>query len=139
MRLSYNMHMATTSAGTSTKKRIFLIDDEAAMTDLVGRVLSLRGYALSHSNDSVAAVDRALSEDFDAIIVDLMMPRLDGFAIIERLRSSPRHAGTPILVLSARDLTDEERKELLQRHTRFIQKPFSPGRLFEAVRDALAP
>lgn len=107
------------------------------MTDLVGRVLTLRGYAMSHSNDPVAALDRALAEDFEALILDLMMPRLDGFALLERLRASERHARTPIIVLSARDLDDEERKRLMQWEVRFVPKPFTPGRLFEAVRDVI--
>ncbi len=107
------------------------------MTDLVGRVLTLRGYAMSHSNDPVAALERALAEDFEIVILDLMMPGLDGFSVLQRLRASERHARTPIIVLSARDLNDEERKRLLQWDVRFVPKPFTPGRLFEAVRDVL--
>lgn len=108
------------------------------MTDLVGRVLTLRGYALAHSNDAAEALERALAEDFDALILDLMMPRMDGFAVLQRLRESDRHARTPIIVLSARDLNDEERKRLLQWNVRFVPKPFSPGKLYEVVRDVVS-
>lgn len=135
MTISYDIDVSP----TESKKRILLIDDESAMTDLVGRVLTMRGYALESRNNPVDGVARALEENFDAVIVDLMMPDLDGFAVLGQLRASPRHAQTPIMVLSARNLSDEERKRLLQFGVRFIPKPFTPARLFDAVRAVVTP
>jgi two-component system alkaline phosphatase synthesis response regulator PhoP len=116
-------------------KKIFLIDDEKPMTQLVSTLLGLNGFTFASENDAEAGLKRLLAEDCDAIIVDLMMPRLDGLTLIGTLRDSPRHGKTPILVLSAKSLTDSERKSLLGFNVRFLPKPITPSRLLAAVRE----
>lgn len=118
-------------------KTIFLIDDEKPMTQLVGCLLGLKGYTLQSENDAEAGLTRLLDEDCDAVIVDLMMPRMDGLSLIGKLRGSDRHQKTPILALSAKNLTDQERKSLLAYNVRFIPKPVSPTRLLAVVRESV--
>lgn len=115
-------------------KRVFLVDDEADMTHLVGSLLKFKGYELKSSNDPEAALQVLLTEDFDVVVMDLMMPRLDGLALLEILRSKGRTM--PVLVLSAKNLDDDERKAILGYGARFIPKPVSPTRLVQIVQDA---
>ena len=119
--------------------KIFLIDDEKAMTQLVGALLGIRGYAMTSENDPNEGLRRLLDEDCDAIIVDLMMPGMDGLALVGSLRESPRHARTPIVVLSGKNLSDAERKALLIHKVRFVPKPITPSKLMEVVRESLRP
>ena len=119
------------------KKKIFVIDDEEDMTILVGTLLGYRGFEVLSSNEPEKAMGRLLDESVDAIIVDLMMPGLDGFSMIGRLRESPRHGATPIIVLSSKLLDDAERKSLLLSKVRYVPKPVSPVQLVRMVRETL--
>lgn len=116
-------------------KSVYLVDDEPEMTQLVSALLKFKGYDLSFSNDPEEAVESLMTRDYDALIIDLMMPRLDGLAIIEQLRAQGKRL--PIVVLSAKNLDDEERKKLLSLGVRFVAKPIAPNRLVQIVREAV--
>jgi DNA-binding response OmpR family regulator len=118
--------------------RIFLVDDELEMTQLIGALLRMKGFEVESANDPHKALDRLMSEDFDAAIVDLMMPGLDGFSLIASVRSSPK-GKIPIVVLSARNLDDGERKSLMESGARYVVKPVSPNKLVEIVKRLLEP
>lgn len=120
-------------------KKVFLIDDERPMTQLVGYLLGYNGFTLASENDGQKGLARVLEEDFDCVIVDLMMPGMDGFSVIGRLRGTQRHGKTPIIALSAKNLTDAERKTLLSNNVRFVPKPVSPSRLLAVVRESVGP
>lgn len=107
------------------------------MTDLVGAILGIKGFELAVSNNPVEALERLLKESFDAVVLDLMMPELNGFAVIKGLRASPLHAATPIFALSARVLDDKERKELLALGVRYLPKPVMGTRLVQALKDSI--
>lgn len=130
--IAYTGSPTTVYDGFMTK-RVFLIDDEVEMTQLVGALLKFKGYQLESSNDPEAALERLLVEDFDVVVMDLMMPRLDGLALLEILRSKGR--AMPVIVLSAKSLEDDERKALLAFGARFVPKPVSPTRLVQIVQD----
>ena len=118
-------------------KRIFIIDDEENMTELMTQLLTYKGFETAFANDPTVALNRLLGENFDLVMLDLMMPGMDGFAVIGKLRESPRHDKTPILALSAKTLDNDERKSLLTSNVRYIAKPASPSRLIQIVRDIL--
>lgn len=120
-----------------SKKRVFLLDDEVEMTDLVGAILGIKGFDLSVSNNPLEALDRLGKESYDAIVLDLMMPQMNGFTVIKNLRASPRHAKTPIFALSARVLDDKERKDLLSMDVRYMPKPVMGTRLVQALKDSI--
>ena len=118
-------------------KRIFVVDDEPNMTMLSERLLTLKGFNVNHANDPMKGLEQLSGEDYDLIFVDLMMPEMSGFDFVAKLRASDRHKNTPIIVLSAKRLSDEERKRLLLDRARFLMKPLSPRQLFEVVQDCL--
>lgn len=117
--------------------RIYLIDDEPNMTMLSERLLTLKGFSVSFTNDPRTGLHHLLETDYDLIFIDLMMPGMNGFVLLDSLRQSERHQKTPIIVLSAKRLNDEERKRLLLHKARFLLKPLSPRQMFEAVQDTL--
>jgi CheY-like chemotaxis protein len=114
-------------------KKFLIIDDEKDMTELTGAVLSMNGYAFEVFNDPVQGLARLRNGGIDALVVDLMMPQMTGQTLIEELRRQPSLASLPVFVLSAKNLTAEERKRLLAMGVHFIPKPFSTRRLSELV------
>jgi len=122
---------------TIDPKRIFVLDDEPDMTILTEHMLKLRGFTVFVSNDSTRGLEQLLSKDVDGIVIDLMMPGLDGFAVINKLRESARHAKTPIVVLSAKRLNDSERKSMLNHRVHFVSKPITPTRLIQVVSESV--
>ena len=118
-------------------KKIFLIDDESDFTELSKSVLSFSGFEVETSNDPEASLKKLLEGSYDAVLVDLMMPGMDGFSLVRSLRQDVRYAHTPIFVMSAKKLKDEERKTLLLHKVQFVPKPFEPNRLVDLVKQAV--
>lgn len=118
-------------------KRICLIDDEKDFTELLGSLLEFNGFEVEKINDSAEALPRLEQGGFDAVVADMMMPGMDGLTLIKKLRGGRTHALTPIFVLTCKQLTDEERTELLTQRAHFVAKPFEPRRLVELIRQAL--
>ncbi|PCI38894.1 MAG: hypothetical protein COB53_04110 [Elusimicrobia bacterium] len=119
------------------KQRIFVLDDEWDMTYLTKTLLNLKGFEVAYSNQPKEALKILKNTTFDLLFVDLMMPSISGFEIISAIRRNKIHDNMPIIVLSAKRLSDLERKEVLKYNARFLRKPISPSRLFETVEDVL--
>lgn len=108
------------------------------MTQLIGALLKLKGFDVESANNPQEALERLVAEPFDLAIIDLMMPELDGFSLISSVRKGPR-PNLPIIVLSARNLDDEERKTLMESEVRYVVKPVSPPKLVDIIRRTLEP
>lgn len=117
--------------------RIFMIDDESDFTELTGTLLGFHGLEVETCNDPFKAKERLTQEKMDLIVTDLMMPGLDGFDLVNFLRQQPQYVTTPVIVLSAKILNDQERKFLLQNKVHFQTKPFEPHQLVEQVKQLL--
>jgi len=120
------------------KPRVFILDDERDMTALTSTMLGFNGFDVVTENDPHEGVRHLLETDTDILLMDLMMPGLDGFSILTKLRNSERHATTPIVIFSAKRVSDEERRMLIDHKVRFLTKPLSPGDLVQAVKEELA-
>jgi len=81
--------------------RILLVDDEADFLQVFGDWLRFKGYDVTEARDGRSALDAMRSGDFDLVILDLMMPKLDGYDFCKALRGDRSLQGTPILVLTA--------------------------------------
>jgi two-component system, chemotaxis family, chemotaxis protein CheY len=84
----------------STTIRVLTVDDSASMRALLLGALTSRGFAVEQCEDGQEALEWLASNEVDVIITDINMPRLDGFGLIEKLRTSALHAERPILVLT---------------------------------------
>lgn len=104
--------------------RILIVDDNADVRRLIRRILQSQGnYTLFEATNGREAVDLANQEHPNLIILDLMMPGMDGFAVIEKLQSTPDTADIPVIVVTAKELTLEEKKRL----NGYIQKLMQKG------------
>lgn len=96
----------------TTPPRVLLVDDEPSLHELVEEMLRGQDYELMHAYSGAEGLDLARREHPDVIILDLMMPGIDGFEVATWLRSDPGTCGIPIIVLTARDTTRAERERL---------------------------
>jgi PAS domain S-box-containing protein len=103
-------------------RRLLVVDDDPQVIDLVGQLLEGEPYELEAAADGIEALESVGGHVPDAILLDLVMPRLDGFGVIEKLREKPEYRRIPIIVLTAKSLTSEESKVLHRRAAHVIQK-----------------
>jgi len=112
--------------------RILLVDDDAEVIDYVRRELEDEGHAVSVCHDGAAALRIAESDSFDIIILDVMMPFLDGFEVTRRLRQL--HIRTPIVLLTARDAQEDIVRGLEAGADDYLTKPFAFDVLLARIR-----
>ena len=113
--------------------RILVVDDEPDILQLERMILVNAGYEVETVADGAAALARVAESDYDLIILDVMMPDLDGFEVCQRIKADPRSSDVPILFLTAKD----EPKALLEGFkagaAMYISKPFSEAKLLALV------
>ena len=115
--------------------RILIVEDEVAIADLEKDYLELSGVEVEIENDGKSGLNRALSEDFDLFILDLMLPEVDGFEICRQIRE---HKNTPILMVSAKKDDIDKIRGLGLGADDYVTKPFSPSELVARVKAHLA-
>ena len=115
--------------------RILIVEDEVAIADLEKGYLELSGFEVEIENDGKSGLNRALSEDFDLFILDLMLPEVDGFEICRQIRE---HKNTPILMVSAKKDDIDKIRGLGLGADDYVTKPFSPSELVARVKAHLA-
>ena len=99
-----------------------MVDDDPQVVDLVRQLLEGEPYEVTAAVDGQAALDAIDQQQPDIVLLDLLMPRLDGFAVIEHLRQDSDHRALPIIVLTAKTLTASEHTRLDQSVRTVIQK-----------------
>ena len=115
--------------------KILIVEDEEAIADLEKDYLELSGFDEEIENDGTSGMERALNEDFDMFILDLMLPGTDGFEICRKIREKKN---TPVLMVSAKKDDIDKIRGLGLGADDYITKPFSPSELVARVKAHLA-
>ncbi|MBI2568177.1 MAG: response regulator [Candidatus Schekmanbacteria bacterium] len=118
--------------------RVLVIDDEARITRMLQVVLERQGYQVVVANNGLDGVRMAKREAPNLILLDLMMPQLDGYDVADVLRSGQATARIPIIVLSAKSAAQDAGKSYRRGVNYFMQKPFRLKRFLEVVEELLA-
>jgi CheY-like chemotaxis protein len=106
----------------SAAGRILLIDDDDMVRRSVRAALEPTGWQVAEAENGLLALESLSTGRPDVIILDLMMPKMDGFELVDELRSRPEWREIPVVVITAKDLTDEDRSRLNGGVERIIQK-----------------
>lgn len=117
------------------KAHILVVDDDPRITDLLRRVLAYEGYSTAIAANGNEALNRTLERPPDLIILDIMLPGLDGLEVARRLRAADDNV--PILMLTARDAVADRVKGLETGADDYLVKPFAPEELVARVKALL--
>ncbi|MBI5387827.1 MAG: response regulator transcription factor [Verrucomicrobia bacterium] len=111
--------------------RVLLVEDSARLQQTVGTALRRSGYAVDVSGDGEDGLWRAENTDYDVLVLDLMLPKLDGWSVLERLRATGR--STHVLLLTARDTVQDRVHGLRAGADDYLVKPFALEELLARV------
>jgi DNA-binding response OmpR family regulator len=131
-----NNFTAQRSDQTAGKKVMIIDDDEHLLLGLTAR-LKTNGYVVVWAGDAVAAISVARKEAPDLVILDLGLPAGSGFLVLDRMRALPELVAIPVIVLSARDPADNEKRALDAGAAAYFQKPPDNHDFLMAVRQAM--
>ena len=121
-------------SGSDTPARVLIADDNTDMREYLARLLSGAGYQVDAVTDGQEALDRRPRRLPDLVISDVMMPRLDGLALVAALRADPRTAAVPVVLLSARAGQEASIEGLQAGADDYLVKPFAAAELLARVR-----
>lgn len=112
--------------------RILLVEDDNTIATVIVKGLKQVGYAVDHASEGETGLHLALTESYDMIILDLMLPRLDGLTLLTRLRQ--RNGSVPVIILSAKGTVDDRVKGLQSGSDDYIIKPFAFSELLARIQ-----
>ena len=119
------------------QKKILMVDDEKDIKDILKAILESEGYSTIEAPDGHQGFEKALSEKPDLIILDVMMPVLDGFGAAEKLKTNKDTFGIPIIMLTAKDEPIDKEKAMSLGVNTFIVKLFDLDELRHTVKELL--
>ncbi len=132
------LNITKVSGKKKTKSaRVLVIDDEPEITDIIETFLESAGYQVKSENSSVIGIERAKSFLPDLILLDIMMPFMDGYEVCKELKKSEETSKIPVIFLTGKDARTDEGKSFEVGGDLFIKKPFSCERLLEIVKIVL--
>ena len=111
---------------------VLIVEDDESVARFLDQAVTEAGYTAQVVGDGVSAVETAMAQEFDLILLDVMLPRLDGFNVCRQLRGAS--IATPILLITARDAVDDKIKGLDSGADDYLVKPFQIGELLARMR-----
>lgn len=117
--------------------RVLVADDEPHIRKLVSFTLGNRGYEVVEACDGGEAFERACDVDPDIVLLDVMMPVMTGYEVLEKLKADDRTKGIPVVMLSAKSQQTEVQAGLARGAQEYICKPFTPKDLVQRVAEIL--
>lgn len=117
--------------------KVLVVDDEPEITEIVESFLTEAGYKVSIANSGQEAFKKAREFKPDVILLDIMMPGTDGYAVCQELKKDPQFANTPVIFLTGKERDDDMGRSFKSGGDMYIKKPFSCERLLEIVNIVL--
>lgn len=118
--------------------RILLVDDEPSIIKMVGKRLEVEGFTVLLAMDGQEALAKAQAESPDLIILDLMLPKLNGYEVCSRLKQDPASRRIPVVLFTAKAYEKDEQLGMSCGADAYIRKPFQAQELMERIRTLLA-
>ena len=118
-----------------TEHRILVVEDDAGTSRLVGEILRSDGVRIEYAADGVDALETLRDSPPDLVVLDLALPRIDGWEILNTLQQAGREI--PIIIITAHGQGSAAERAFAAGASRFFEKPFIPGELKEAAAELL--
>ena len=116
---------------------ILAVDDSASMRQMVSFTLKSAGYQVTEAVDGQDALEKSGTRDFDLVLTDQNMPRMDGISLTRKLRENPKFARTPILILTTESSDEMKQVGRSAGATGWLVKPFDPTKLLEVIKKVI--
>lgn len=121
----------------SKPKKILVADDEPTLLQLVAFNLRLEGYEVITARNGVEAIEKTRGEGPDLVVLDVMMPKLNGFDVLKTLKNDPETHGIPVIILTALSEDRDVIQGWKQDVDCYLIKPFDPAELLSMVRQLI--
>ena len=119
------------------KGKILVVDDEIYIVHILDFSLGMEGYEVLTALDGEQALEKARAEHPDLVVLDIMMPKLDGYETCKMLKADPKTKDIPVILLSAKDRNVDQKVGFEVGADDYITKPFSPRKLVERINTIL--
>jgi two-component system alkaline phosphatase synthesis response regulator PhoP len=119
------------------RKRVLVVDDEVYILQILEFSLEMEGFEVATAQNGEEAIAQALENPPDLVVLDIMMPRMDGYEACRRLKTDPRTQNTPVILLSAKGRSIDQEIGFEAGAEEYITKPFSPRKLVERIKALL--
>ncbi len=120
-----------------SKGKILVVDDEIYIVHILDFSLGMEGYEVITALDGEQALEKMKSDKPDLIVLDIMMPKLDGYEVCKAIKSSPETRQIPVILLSAKGRNVDQKLGFDVGADDYITKPFSPRKLVERINQLL--
>ncbi len=118
-------------------KKILVVDDDELVLIALQELLAPLGFSVTICGSGSAALEKLSMENFDLLILDVIMPEINGFEVCQRIRRMPAYAETPIIMLTAKSGEEDKRRGMEVGANLYLPKPIAPKRLILLVEEAM--
>ncbi len=116
-----------------SRGKVLVVDDEEYIQHILNFSFGAEGYEVITAANGAEAIEKAVNEKPDVIVLDIMMPKMDGYEACKKLKSDPQTKAIPVILLTAKGRDVDRRLGSDAGADDYVVKPFSPGRLIERV------
>ncbi len=116
-------------------RKVLVVDDDELTLQILKAILDLEEFEVTTASDGDQALRAIEGDDFDVIVLDVMMPGADGYEVCRSVKDDPRTSATPVVLLTARDREDDRQAGKDAGCDAYLTKPFSPLALVETITD----
>ncbi len=120
------------------KKKILIVDDEPDMRELLTMYLTGRGFLVNEAGDGVDGLESVKKARPDLVILDVMMPRMDGFQLLKVLKSDPEYSKMPVIMLTAKNDVDSTAMGEKLHADHYLTKPFDVSILIQFINSSIS-
>jgi two-component system, OmpR family, alkaline phosphatase synthesis response regulator PhoP len=118
-------------------KEILVVDDDDLVLIAIQELLTPLGFVVTTMSNGIEALAKASSHRFDLVILDVIMPEMDGFELCRKIRQIASYAATPVMMLTAKSGEEDRQRGLDVGANLYLPKPISPKRLIALVEEAI--
>ena len=115
------------------KKRILIVEDEESLLKLETILLTVKGFEVIGAVTGKMALDKIGAEEFDLVLLDIMLPDIDGFEVCRQIRKDPRTSAVPIIMLTGKKAQDDHDRGVLCGANAYLVKPFKSAMIINEI------